>query len=73
MPFVVRATGRTGTISWLSAANSEGIRTLTTREHADVFQTVADAHAAIAKLPQAFEDAGMIFSVRDGRPIEPLE
>jgi hypothetical protein len=40
---------------------------------ADVFQTVADAHAAIAKLPRAFEDAGLIFSVRDAPQNPPLE
>ena len=73
MPFVVRATSRTGTISWLSAPSVDGFRTLTTRDHADVFQTVADAHTAIATLPRAFEDSGLIFSVRDGRPTEPLE
>jgi hypothetical protein len=66
--FVVMATGRTGQVSWLSAASADGFRTLTTRELADAFQTVKDAHTAIAKLPRAFEDAGLIFSVRDGRP-----
>jgi hypothetical protein len=73
MPFVVMATGRTGTISWLSAANNDGVRSLVTRELADVFQTVSDAHAAIAKLSRAFEDAGLFFSVRDGRSAAPLE
>ncbi|HEV3301418.1 MAG TPA: hypothetical protein VG055_17330 [Planctomycetaceae bacterium] len=73
MPFVVRATGRTGTISWLSAANDDGFRSLVTREMADVFQTVSDAHTAIAKLPRAFEHAGVIFSVRDGRTAAPSE
>jgi len=67
MPFVVRATGRTGTISWLSRANDDGFRTLVARDMADVFQTVTDAHTAIAKLPRAFEDAGLSFEVRDGR------
>jgi len=73
MPFVVMATGRTGTISWLSAANDDGVRSLVTREMADVIRTVSDAHAAIAKLPRAFEDAGLFFSVRDGRTAAPLE
>jgi hypothetical protein len=73
MPFVVMATSRTGIISWLSAPSAGSFRTLTTREHADVFQTVTDAHAAIAELPRAFEDSGLSFSVRSGRPIEPLE
>jgi len=69
MPFVVMATGRTGAISWLSAANGDGFRTLTTREMGDVFQMAADAYAAIAKLPRAFEDGELFFSVRDSRAI----
>jgi hypothetical protein len=73
MPFVVMATSRTGTTSWLSAPSAGSFRTLTTREHADVFQTVTDAHTAIAELPQAFGVSGLTFSVRDGRPTAPLE
>jgi len=64
MPFVVKATGITGNVCWLSAANEGGFRTLATREWADVFQTVVDAHTAIAKLPRAYEDIGLIFSVQ---------
>ena len=40
-----------------------GFRTLETRERADVFPTVKDAHDAIDKLPQAFGEAGLIFAV----------
>jgi len=67
------ATGRTGTVCWLSAANEKGFRTLATREWADVFPTVRDAYDAIAKLPRAFEDVGLFFSVRDGRTAASLE
>jgi hypothetical protein len=63
MPVVVKAVGHTGTVCWLSEANETGFRTLATREMADVFQTVADAHAAMAKMPRAFEDVGLIFYV----------
>jgi hypothetical protein len=63
MPFVVKAMGKTGAICYLSDANEAGFRTLATREMAGVFQTAEDAHAAIAKLPRAFEDAGLIFYV----------
>jgi hypothetical protein len=63
MTYVVKATGRTGTVCWLSAANEAGFRTLATREGADVFQGARAAHIAIAKLPRAFEDCGLIFSV----------
>lgn len=69
MPFVVRATGLAGTISWLSAANENGIRTLVTREMADVFQTVREALAAIDALPSTFGEVGLNFDVRDGRSI----
>jgi hypothetical protein len=63
MAFVVKATGRTGTVCWLSAGNEDGFRTLATRVDAGVFQTVVDARTAIAKLPRAFVDIGLIFSV----------
>jgi len=61
--FVVRATGATGTVCWLSAANEDGFRALTSREHADVFQTFGDAYEASIKLPGAFADTGLLFSV----------
>ena len=64
MAFVVKATGRTGTVCWLSPADKAGFRTLATRELADVFQAARDVHIAIAKLPRAFEDCGLIFSVK---------
>lgn len=63
MASVVKLTGRTGFVCWLSTPNAKGFRTLAPREHADVFQTIEDAQAAIAKLPRAFEDAGLLFSV----------
>jgi hypothetical protein len=63
MAFVVKATGRTGTVCWLSAANEKGFRTLSNRAWADVFQNVVDARTAIAKLPRAFVDIGLTFSV----------
>jgi len=63
MPFVVKAVGRRGTVCYLSEANEIGFRTLATREMAGVFQTVADARTAIAKLPRAFKDVGLIFYV----------
>ena len=64
MTFFVKATGIRGKFCWLSAANEDGFRRLVTRKDADVFQTVTDAHAAIAKLPRAFEQIGLIFAVK---------
>jgi hypothetical protein len=63
MEFVVKATGIRGNVCWLSAANQDGFRTLATREDADIFPTVTDAHTAIPKLPRPFEDIGLILSV----------
>jgi hypothetical protein len=63
MAFVVKATGRTGNVCWLSAANKDGFRTLATREDADVFPASREAHIAIAKLPRAFEEV-VTFSVK---------
>jgi hypothetical protein len=63
MKFVVKATGIRGNVCWLSAAIKDGFRTLATREDASFFQTVVDARTAIAKLPSAFEDIGLSFSV----------
>jgi hypothetical protein len=63
MAYVVKATGTTGTICWLSPANEKGFRTLATREWAEVFSTLDDAHDAIVKLPRAFVDTGLKFSV----------
>jgi hypothetical protein len=63
MPFVIKLTSRTGGMFWLSAANAEGIRMITTRESAGVFRTYEDANTAIRKLPQAFKVIGRIFSV----------
>jgi hypothetical protein len=60
---MIKAIGITGTVCWLKEAIEKGFRTLATREWADVFATVVDARTAIAKLPRAFEDIGLIFSV----------
>jgi hypothetical protein len=60
--FVVKATGRTGFVCWLSAANEAGSRLLAPREMADVFLTAEDAHAAIV-ISRSFEHTGLVFSV----------
>jgi hypothetical protein len=63
MAYVVKATGRIGFVCWLSAANEAGVRAFAPRDTAGVFQTATDAHTAIAKLPRAFEEVGLTFSV----------
>jgi hypothetical protein len=63
MPFAVKITSRTGAVCWLSATNENDIRTLGTRESADVFQKYEDGNIAIRKLPQALKAIGRTFSV----------
>jgi hypothetical protein len=61
--FVVKATGRTGSICWLTAANAKGIRTLGIRKQADVFATEVDAHVAMALTAASFKRTGIVFSI----------
>jgi hypothetical protein len=63
MPFIVKAIGPTGFACWLGVANEAGLRLLAPREAADVFETIQDAHDAIAVMLRAFEGTGLIFSV----------
>jgi len=61
--YVVKANGPAG-VSWLSAANDAGQRSLVSREQADLFPDVKYARTAIARLPQGFKDAGVLFLVQ---------
>jgi hypothetical protein len=63
MPFVVKATGRTANVCWLTAANAKGIRTIGIREQADIFATEVDARVAIALTIAAFKRTGIVFTV----------
>jgi hypothetical protein len=63
MSFVVKATGRTGNVCWLTAANAQGIRTIGIRGQAAVFATEADARMAIALTAGPFKKTGMVFSI----------
>jgi hypothetical protein len=54
--------------SRLSAPNTEGIRTLATRENAGVFQRYEDAHVAIGKMPLDTDRSGLIFWVESADP-----
>ena len=60
--FVVRATGATG-MYWLSEPNDKGMHLLVPRERAAVFQSFAEAGAAIDRMPPAFRGAGVVFTV----------
>ena len=63
MPFVVKATIRDGNVCWLAPSKAFGLRALGPRERAEVFQTVRDAHAAIAAMLRVRNRADANFSV----------
>jgi hypothetical protein len=63
MQFVVKATGATEDVTWLTAADSKGFRTLGPRDTAEVFHTRTDAAVAVAKITQAIKSIGITFSV----------
>jgi hypothetical protein len=63
MPYVIKATGRAGYVCWLGTANEAGLRAFAPRDTASVFQTGADASAAIANLPRAFKEVGLVYSI----------
>jgi hypothetical protein len=63
MPFAVKLTTRLGAVSWLSAPNADGLRTLAARENAELFPRYEDANLAIRKLPVGFKGVGRIFSI----------
>jgi hypothetical protein len=53
MPYVVKITGRTGNVTWLTRPNADGFRTLGIRAKADIFATEigcarCDCHDATA-------------------------
>jgi hypothetical protein len=50
MPFVVKLTSRIGGVFWLGPAKKSGLRTLASRECAEVFHQYEDGNAAIRKL-----------------------
>ena len=63
MNYVVKATGRTGNVCWLTAANAEGIRTIGIRAQADVFATQVDVRVALALTAGGFKKTGIVFTV----------
>jgi hypothetical protein len=48
---------------WLSEPNDKGMHLLVPRERAAVFQSFAEAGAAIDRMPPAFRGAGVVFTV----------
>jgi hypothetical protein len=64
MPYLVKAVSTSGIVTWLHCGAS-GVRCISIREDAETFQAVEDAESAIARMPPAFEAAGIRFSVVD--------
>jgi hypothetical protein len=61
--FVIKAVSSTGLAMWVSPPRFGSHRVFGPHENAEVFDTRADAHAAIGTLPRAFEHAGFTFAV----------
>jgi hypothetical protein len=60
--FVVRANGPCG-ISWLSELSALGLRTLVTRDRAQLFPTIEEAESAIDKMPTGYKLARVSFAI----------
>jgi hypothetical protein len=60
--FVVSATGPSG-VFWLSKQSSLGLRTLVSREEADLFSSVEAAERAITKMPKGYKLAHVRFAI----------
>jgi hypothetical protein len=63
MPYLVKAVTTSGIVTWLTPPGAGDCRSLAIRSGADVFPTLEDATAVIAKMPWIFTAAGIKFSV----------
>jgi hypothetical protein len=64
--YIIRATDKVGNLGWLQAVNQRGVRTIGSRDTAEVFADHASAKSVIALLPAVM--AGVTLRYR----IEPL-
>ena len=62
--FVVKATMHGGQSLWVSRPSVDGIRTLVSRERADVFATPTEAHVAIGTMSRVFRGRAYIYTVQ---------
>jgi hypothetical protein len=62
MPYLVKAVTTSGIVTWLTPPGAGDCRSLAIRSGADVFPTLEDATAVIAKMPWVFTAAGIRFS-----------
>ena len=63
MGFVVKLSGGSGGLCWLSAPTAKGIRMLVRHQRAEVFETKDDARIAVEKMPPTFIKSGFSFSI----------
>jgi hypothetical protein len=63
MPFVVKATSKTGNITWIASADDRGFHTFATGQMAEKFASVEDAQLAISNIQRALLAAELVFSI----------
>jgi hypothetical protein len=63
MPFVVKATSKTGNVTWIASADERGFHTFATRPMAETFASLEDAQIAISNIQRALLAAELVFSV----------
>jgi hypothetical protein len=63
MGYVVKAAGTGFSVTWLAPARDAGSATFGPRKSAVVFQTHAEAQAAVDKAAESLGQLGMVFSV----------
>jgi hypothetical protein len=63
MAFVVKATSKSGNVTWLAFADERGFHKFGTRQMAETFRSVEDAEIAISNMQRAFSAKGFVFSI----------
>jgi hypothetical protein len=63
MQFVVKAFAAIGPCGWISIADKRGVRSLATRERAQIFANRSAAESVISKMPVELVAAGIKFTV----------
>jgi hypothetical protein len=61
--FVVKMSSSSGMLIWVSPPTDGFHPILGSRDNAEVFSTREDAHAAIGRMPIAFQNAAFLFTI----------
>lgn len=64
MPYVVKAVSTRGPDTWLRL-NAHGVRSISIREDAEIFESVEEAQAAMVAMPAVFARAGISFRIEE--------